>query len=261
MKGKTKFIVVTNQKGGVGKTTTAVATASILNARGHKTLLIDVDPQCNSTDTYRAKIDGVATLYDLLLDDEPCTIEETIQHTEAGDIIAGDPALTEADDVLYGKKDRYSTLSNILAELRTNDIYEYVVFDTNPSLNTLLRCALVCCDCAVVPCKASRYGVQGLSSLSATLTEIKEQYRPDLKIAGILPVDFDGRANVYQGIRGALEKVAEAMGTKTFSTAIRRGAKVEEAQDQRMPLIMYAPKSNPEKDYEAYVDELVGGLD
>ena len=258
---ETKFIVVTNQKGGVGKTTTAVAIASLLNKQGHKSLLIDVDPQCNSTDTFRAEVYGRATLYDLLLDDEPCTLKDVIQHTEYGDIIAGDPNLVETDDALYGKENRYGALKAVLSRLKSNYDYEYVVFDTNPSLNTLLRCALVCCDYAVVPCKVSRYAVQGLSSLSATLSDVKRTQNPDLVIAGILPVDYDSRARVYKETKVALESAAEAMGTKTFNVAIRHAAKVAEAEDQRMPLNEYAPKCKPALDYEMFVDELLGGIE
>ncbi|HAL60516.1 MAG TPA: hypothetical protein DCP64_14430, partial [Sarcina sp.] len=88
---RVKIITLANQKGGIGKTTTATCLAAILNEWGHKTLLIDTDVQCNSTDTYRAATEDVATLYDLILDDDPCTVQEAIQHTEAGDIIASDP--------------------------------------------------------------------------------------------------------------------------------------------------------------------------
>ena len=255
-----KFIVVTNQKGGVGKTTTAVAIASLFNRRGHKTLLIDVDPQCNSTDTFRAEVCGRATLYDLLLDEEPCSLEEVIQHTLHGDVIAGDPSLVETDDALYGRENRYGALKKVLSNLKSDYDYEYVVFDTNPSLNTLLRCALVCCDYAVVPCKVSRYAVQGLSSLSATLTDVKRTQNPNLVIAGILPVDYDSRARVYKETKEALENAAVAMGTKTFKVAIRHSAKVAEAEDQRIPLNEYAPKCKPALDYEAFVEELIGGI-
>ena len=93
-------ICVANQKGGIGKTTTATAVASILNEKGHPTLIIDSDLQCNTTDTYRASFEGVETLYDVLLDDKPANINDVIQHTEMGDIVAADPLLREADSKL-----------------------------------------------------------------------------------------------------------------------------------------------------------------
>ena len=94
-----KTIIEANQKGGIGKTTTATAVASILNAKGYKTLLIDADQQGNSSDTYRAAIEGRATLFDVLLDEERISLEEAIQHTESGDIVASDPLLRKADEI------------------------------------------------------------------------------------------------------------------------------------------------------------------
>lgn len=256
-----KIITLTNQKGGCGKTTTAVALASILTQKHNKkALLVDVDPQCNSTDTYRAETDGVATLYDLLLDEDPCTLEEAIQRTEFGDIIAGDPLLTKADDALYNHKDRYFRLKQVLSGLTERFDYDYVILDTNPSLNTLLKNALTCTDEVILPCKLSRYAVQGLSALSETVLSAKRETNPNLHIAGILRVDFDSRANVYKDVRIALSTIAQQMGTKTFNVTIRHSAKVEEAQMRRCPLINYAPKSNPEIDYEQFVEELMGEL-
>ena len=97
-----KTIIVANQKGGIGKTTTATAVASILDAKGYKTLLIDADQQGNSSDTYKAAIEGNATLFDVLLDEERISLEEAIQHTESGDIVASDPLLRKADEILNG---------------------------------------------------------------------------------------------------------------------------------------------------------------
>lgn len=116
-----KVITFVNQKGGVGKTTTATAIAYILNTLGQKTLLIDADEQCNSTDLYRADIDGVATLYDLILDDDPCTVDEAIQHTEFGDIIAGDPGLNTEDRKLSENRD-YLRLKENSAVLRVTSM-------------------------------------------------------------------------------------------------------------------------------------------
>ena len=96
-----KIYVVANQKGGIGKTTTATALASVLSKKGKKVLFVDADKQGNSSDTYKAKIDGVATLYDVLLDDDRIEISEAIQHTSNGDIVASDPLLRKADKILY----------------------------------------------------------------------------------------------------------------------------------------------------------------
>ena len=155
-----KIISVANQKGGIGKTTTATSIATILSQKGHKTLLIDSDLQCNSTDTYRASFDGVATLYDILLEENPSDINEVIQHTEMGDIIAADPLLREADSKLSTKGiSGYKILKNALATLHD---YDYVVIDTAPAINMVLRNVLTASNYFIIPMTADRYGYQGL---------------------------------------------------------------------------------------------------
>ena len=167
-----QVICIANQKGGIGKTTTATALASILEANGHKTLLIDADPQGNSTDTYRAISKDTATLYDVVLDrEDPLPIMDAIQHTEIGDIVASDPELKTADTSLPNDGDEYFILQEALEKL---DGYEYVVIDTAPADNKLLKNCLIASDKVVIPITADRYAIQGLSDLNKTLVKIKK---------------------------------------------------------------------------------------
>ena len=177
-----KVIAIANQKGGIGKTTTATALASILNAREHKTLLIDADVQRNSTDTYQAKFDGVPTLYDVLLEENhPMKLSEVIQTTEAGDIVAADPLLAEAESKLLNKGLKgYQVLKKALQEL--ND-YEYVIIDTPPAVNMILRNVLTAADEVVIPITPDRYGFQGISDFAESIEDIK-QLNPNLNVAG-----------------------------------------------------------------------------
>ncbi len=249
-------ICVANQKGGIGKTTTATAIASILNSQGHKTLLIDADPQCNSTDTYRAATKDTATLYDVILDlDDPLPINEAIQTTEVGDIIASDPLLKEADTKFPSDGDEYFRLQEALDKLEG---YEYVVIDTAPADNKLLKNCLVAANKVVIPITADRYALQGLSDLNKTINTQKKRNNPNLEISGLLLVKFKGRQTLAQEVKTALENISKQMKTKVFSQTIRESVVVQKAQANRTTLISYDKSSNIAKDYIEFVDELIG---
>ncbi|MDD6504904.1 MAG: AAA family ATPase, partial [Lachnospiraceae bacterium] len=157
----TTVFVVANQKGGIGKTTTATNLAGILSKKG-KTLLIDADPQGNSTSTYEAKIQDVATLYDVIIDSERLPIDEAIQHTPNGDIVASDPLLAKAEKLLDGDVDGFYRLKDALEELEG---YKYIVIDTAPSLNVILYNCLIAADKVIIPVTADSYALQGIQQL------------------------------------------------------------------------------------------------
>lgn len=250
-----KVIVIANQKGGIGKTTTAVAVASVLNSKGYKTLLIDADQQGNSTDTYRAEIEGVATLYDVLMDDH-IPLEEAIQQLENGDIVASDPLLREGDAKLSTDAEGEYRMINAIENLKG---YEYVVIDTAPAVNLILRNCLIAANEVVIPVTADRYGLQGLAQLSETISAIRKRQNKGIKIAGLLLVKFNSRTNLSKEVKDSLTSIAEAMGTKLFETTIRESTKAKEAQAMRTTLIKYAPNSTTAEDYNTFVDELIGG--
>ena len=250
-----KVLTFANQKGGVGKTTTAVSFASILSAKGYKTLLIDTDIQCNSSDTYRAVIEDTCTLYDLLLATPPCTLEEAIQHTEFGDIIASDPQLAVADSKLQGTPDGFFKLRDAIDKLEG---YDYVIIDTNPTVNMMLYNALTVTDDIIIPITADRYAVGGLAELTNSMVTVKKYQNPKLNVAGMLLVRFNERYTFNKNVRESLSELAAQIGTKLFDTHIRESTKCHESQGARMPLIHYAPKCTTEIDYEAAVDEYLG---
>lgn len=138
-----KVIICASQKGGVGKTSTATALASIFAQRGYKTLIIDCDQQCNTTDTYRAETEGIATIYDVLLDESRISISEAIQHTECGEILAGDSLLRQADEKLKGCVDGLYRMSDALEKC---DDYDYIFIDTAPAMNSILYNCLIAAD-------------------------------------------------------------------------------------------------------------------
>lgn len=245
--------VVANQKGGVGKTTTATTLAGILEQKG-KTLLIDADPQGNSTSTYQAKIQDEATLYDVMVDTDKLPLDEAIQHQENGDIVASDPLLTKAEKMLEGNVEGLYRLKDAVDELEG---YDYIVIDTAPSMNVILYNCLIAADQVIIPVTADAFSMQGLNQLYETITAVQRRQNPALSIAGLLLVKYSGRSNLEKNVQGELQKLAESMGTKLFKTAIRECVKTKEAQNEKKLLVKYAPNCTTMQDYSAFVEELL----
>jgi chromosome partitioning protein len=245
--------VVANQKGGIGKSTTATNLAGILGTKA-KTLLIDADPQGNSTSTYEAKIEDVATLYDVIIDSDKLPISEAIQHTENGDIVASDPLLVKAEKMLDGDLEGFYRLKDALDELTG---YEYIVIDTAPSLNVILYNCLIAADKVIIPVTADSYAMQGIQQLHDTIMSVKRRQNKDLSIAGLLLVRYSGRSNLERETRDDIEKIAKKMDTRLFKTVIRECIKTKEAQEAKKLLINYAPKCNTCLDYIEFSKELL----
>lgn len=242
-----KKIVVANQKGGIGKTTTALAISSLLEGR---TLFIDSDVQGNSSDTYHAKYENVGTLYDLLFDDK-CPVEDVIQHTDVGDIIGSDPLLRDAEDKLRSMVGSEFVLAERLEGLD----YDYCVIDTAPAMNQLLVTALYCADELVIPVTADRYSMQGLSQLFRTLELLEKRYKKKVNVAGFLLVRNDERTVLSKEIRVVLSSLAEKYNTKVFERSIRECVDVKKAQTAKELLLSYSPFCNASMDYKAFIRE------
>ena len=251
-----KVYVIANQKGGIGKTTTATALASILAERGYRTLFIDADKQGNSSDTYRADIEGVPTLYDVLLDDDRIPLADAIQATLCGDIVASDPLLRKADKILYDDVEGLYRLQDALQNLKG---YDYVVIDTKPSIDAMLKSCLIACDEVIIPITADRYALQGLSQLHEMIQAIKRRQNPNLKIAGLLLVKYDRRTNLSKEVKESLERLVDHLDTRLFHTKIRESIRAREAQAKRLMLIQYQKNCTTAADYEHFVDELLKG--
>lgn len=247
-----KIIAVTNQKGGVAKTTTATTMAAGLRKRGYRVLLIDTDPQANSTDTYRAQIEDQATLFDVLCAGEK--ISEAIQHTEAGDIVASDPLLADAEQRMT-EQGREFRLKEAIEEIV--NLYDYIVIDTPPGLGILLTNALTAATSCIIPISADRYGLQGLSGLDKSIGRVRKYSNRDLKIDGLLFCKYNPNLNLSKAVMEVVKNVEQELGTKMYKTTIRETVAAREAQAARMTLFDAAPTCTAARDYDAFLDEFL----
>lgn len=256
-----KIIAVLNQKGGVGKTSTATSMAARLNELGHRTLLIDMDPQCNATDTFRGVSKDVNTLYDILVDGEPTKI--SIQKTDSGDLIAGDPLLNEAEAKIVGIG-RENRLKVALEEIEKD--YEFAVIDCPPNLGILTSNALLAANKIIIPLTAERYALQGLSDLDKTIkTVVKLTNNKSLVIDGLLLVRVDARQQLAKEVLDMIPSLCEHLGTKCYKTNIRNAVAVQKAQANRMTIFEFEKQKHAynakevASDYRAFVDEFLEG--
>ena len=250
-----EIIAVTNQKGGVGKTTTSLNLGAGLRQRGKRVLFVDMDPQCSLTYIMDGSSEG-RTVQDLLLG--KCNTVSSIQKLREGDLIAAAPGLSTLDMVLTGIG-RAFKLRNALHEVR--DDYDYIVVDSPPTLGILTVNVLTAANCVIIPALADIFSLQGVGQLYSTIQTIKEFSNPNLIIRGILLIRHTDRFILHRSMRDMLEETAEQIGTSVFKTSIREAVTVREAEAQQQSLFAYAPKSKQARDYEDFVSEFLSAKD
>lgn len=250
-----RIIAVTNQKGGVGKTTTSVSLATGLQIRGKKTLLIDTDPQCNATDTYRASVNGKATLYDLLFENVPAL--QCVQHTEVGDIIASDPLLREAEMKFPNDPSRSFILKEHCEDLYNE--YDYIIIDTPPTIGVILANIITYAEEIIIPVTCDRYGLNGIEQLHMTIESSKKYTNPNIKILGMVLIKYSERLKICKEISEGLPNVAEMMNTKVFQTKIRESVACRMSQSAKKSIYDYDMKSTTSNDYMKLCFEIIEG--
>ena len=249
-----RIITIANQKGGVGKTTTAHALATGLIYRGYKTLVVDTDPQGNLTYTMNADESG-AGVYEVLKGQ--LTALEAIQRTTQGDIISGSLMLS-GTDMEFMDTGREYLLTEALEPLKAS--YDFIIIDSPPTLGILTINALTAANDLIIPMGADAYSLQGLAQLSTTITKVKKHCNPALNVAGLLITKYNGRSILSQELRETIEnKAAHAVNASVFMTIIREGIAIKEAQTRQKSLFVTAPQSNSARDYLAFVDEYLKG--
>ena len=233
-----KTIAVTNQKGGVGKTTTAVNVAAGIAKLGYKVLLIDTDPQGNATSGVGVDKRSVKySAYSIIVDD--IKAKDAILHTEFEnlDVIPSSIELAAAELELADMEHREARLKSTLATVKSE--YDYILIDCPPSLGLITTNALCAADTILVPIQPEYYALEGLSQLIATVRLVKRRYNPYLEIEGVLLTMYDGRLNLTQQV---VQEVKKFFPKKVFSSVIPRGVRLSEAPSFGMP-IMYFDKS------------------
>lgn len=240
-----------NQKGGVGKTTSAINLAASLGMLGKRALLVDFDPQGNATSGVGIEKSGDNSAYDLLLGANPyaCIAKTAFENL---DVLPSDISLAGAELELVDEKDRQYKLKHALDSLR-ND-YDYMLIDCPPSLGLLTVNALSAADGVVVPMQCEYFALEGLSQLTLTISQIKRLYNPRLELVGVIIAMYDGRLNLSVQV---LEEIKKHFPGKLFKTPVPRNVRLSEAPSFGMPAIYFDKNSKGAAAYRDIASELV----
>ncbi len=249
-----RVIAVANQKGGVGKTTTSINLAACLGVLGEKVLLIDIDPQGNSTSGVGIdKMMIKKTIYNVLVNEEP--IEENIIETEYENlyILPSNIQLAGAEVELVPAISREHKLKNAIEGIR--DKYDFIIIDCPPSLGLLTLNALTAADTVLVPIQCEYYALEGLGQLLSTISLVQKYLNKSIEVEGVLLTMFDARTNLSMQV---VEEVKKHFKSKVYKTIIPRNVRLSEAPSHGKPIISYDSKSKGSEVYMELAKEVLG---
>ena len=248
-----RIIAIANQKGGVGKTTTAINLAACLAEAGQKILIIDIDPQGNTTSGFGlSKTDIEKTVYEVLLGE--CNIKDAIVENiiDNLDILPSNVNLAGAEIDLIDVDNREYILKESILEVR--DRYDYIILDCPPSLSMLTVNAMTAADTVLVPIQCEYYALEGLSQLIHTIDLVQQRLNPELHIDGIVFTMYDVRTNLSNQV---VENVRTNLDTKIYDTLIPRNIRLAEAPSHGLPINMYDTKSAGSESYRMLAKEVM----
>lgn len=248
-----RAIVVANQKGGVGKTTTAINLAACLAEAGQKVLAIDMDPQGNMTSGLGVDKDAIEnTVYELLLGEtevEGCVQKEVIENLS---VIGSNINLSAAEIELIGQDEKEYILQKTIAPIR--DQYDFIIIDCPPSLSMLTINSMCLADTVLVPIQCEYYALEGLTQLIHTINLVQERLNPSLEIEGVVFTMYDARTNLSLQV---VENVKSNLEQNIYKTIIPRNVRLAEAPSYGMPINMYDTKSAGAESYRLLADEVI----
>ena len=248
-----RAIAIANQKGGVGKSTTAINLSSCLGAMGQKVLTIDLDPQGNTTSGLGVEKDAAEnTVYELLLGE--CEVEECLQKLEfeGVSLIPSNVNLAGAEIELIGIEDKEYILQNKISKIR--DQFDFIIIDCPPSLNMLTINAMTTANTVLVPIQCEYYALEGVTKLLESMKMVKTRLNKSLDTYGVLMTMYDSRTSLSNQV---VEEVQSYFGDKAFKTLIPRTVKISEAPSFGEPVITYAPQNKGAKAYMNLAKEVI----
>lgn len=249
-----KVIAIANQKGGVGKTTTSINLSACIAAKGKKVLVIDIDPQGNTTSGYGIEKNELEnTIYELILGDcsiQDCIIKEVIPNVS---ILPSNVNLAAAEIELIGVEKKEYILKNEVDYIRKT--YDFIIIDCPPSLSLLTVNAMTTADSVIVPIQCEYYALEGLSQLIHTVNLVKERLNPNLEMEGVVFTMYDSRTNLSAQV---VENVKSHLTQRIYNTLIPRNIRLAEAPSFGKPIHLYDPKSAGAESYMNLADEVIG---
>jgi chromosome partitioning protein len=253
----TAIITVANQKGGVGKTTTAINLSASLANRGKRTLLIDLDPQANSTIAFFNSGEIATSMFDVL-GDQRVQMSAVVKGTKDPLLFLGPGrlALAKLEQVLAGQFDAPFKLKDALAPIQKD--YDYIVLDTPPSLGILTVNALVASTHLLVPIQAAYFAIEGTDDLLETYERIRARPNPGLKMLGVVITLFDKRTNIS---RDTHEQIRTVFGEMLFKTKISKNVRLEESPAYKETILTFAPKSPGALEYKKLAGEVINRVE
>ena len=247
------IVAIANQKGGVGKTTTAINLASALALRGKATLLIDLDPQANSTMSFIQRDDVTTTVYDAIADGD-CRLADAIVASSQANLWVAPAriALAKLEGKLVGELDAHFRLKDRIEPIREQ--YPYIVIDCPPTLGLLTVNALVAATHLLIPIQSSYFALEGTDDLLETIDRVRTRANPELRILGVVITMHDKRTSMGRDIQLQIQKV---FGNKVFRTVISKSVRLEESPAYRESIFTFAPESSGATDYYSLCEEVM----